>query len=142
MAAALESATDTPAVPSESQRVVVVEDSADNRELLTALLAELGHAVQVAESGPSGLERILNAVPDIAFVDIGLPGFDGFELARRARAAGCRATLVALTGYGSTADKQQALAAGFDKHLVKPLQEAELLRLLAAPAGLKLARSQ
>jgi signal transduction histidine kinase/CheY-like chemotaxis protein len=115
---------------SSSQRIVVVEDSEDNRELLTALLAQLGHAVQVAPDGPIGLQRILEVVPDIAFVDIGLPGFDGFELARRARAAGYQATLIALTGYGSLADKQLALAAGFDLHLVKPVKEAELLQLL------------
>ncbi len=74
------------------RRLVVVDDNPDIRELLTALLEQAGHQVSTADDGPSGLERILATSPDVALVDIGLPGFDGFELARRARAAGSEST--------------------------------------------------
>jgi signal transduction histidine kinase len=108
------------------RRVVVVEDSADIRELLAELLAQEGHEVSCAEDGPQGLEKILALAPDIAFVDLGLPGFDGYELARRARASGSRARLVAVTGYGQPADRQEASDAGFDDHLTKPVVESDL----------------
>ena len=116
-------------------RVVVVEDSADIRELLTALLELGGHNVASADDGPNGLERILSVTPDIAFVDLGLPGFDGYELARRARARGSRARLVAVTGYGLPEDRKRALEAGFDDHLTKPVIEADLNRAMLRLGG-------
>lgn len=115
------------------RRLVVVDDNADIRELLTLLLEQAGHQVSTADDGPSGLARILATAPDLALIDLGLPGFDGFELARRARAAGSHATLVALTGYGRAEDTQESLSAGFDNHLVKPVSDAQLRRLLASP---------
>jgi CheY-like chemotaxis protein len=72
------------------------------------------------------LEALLASGPDVAFVDVGLPGFDGYEVARRARAAGSRSHLVALTGYGQIADKQRAVEAGFDEHRVKPVLDDDL----------------
>jgi CheY-like chemotaxis protein len=118
--------------PTCSQRVVVVEDSDDNREMLTELLKLAGHEVCEAETGPQGLECILSCAPDTAFVDIGLPGFDGLELARRARAQGSNARLIALTGYGQSQDRKEALAAGFDEHLRKPVMNIDLQRAMVA----------
>jgi CheY-like chemotaxis protein len=97
---------------SSSKRVVVIEDNADIRESLAELLSYGGHHVSCAEDGPAGLEKILEISPDVVFVDLGLPGFDGLELARRARASGCAAWLVALTGYGQPEDKQRSAAQG------------------------------
>ena len=103
-------------------RIVLVEDHADTRESLRILLEQEGHRVSAAEDGPSGFARILAERPDIAIVDIGMPGFDGLELARRMRAQAFdpAPTLVALTGYGGSDNRAQALAAGFDHYFVKP----------------------
>jgi CheY-like chemotaxis protein len=105
---------------------VVVEDSADIRDLLAELLKQAGHEVACADDGPRGLQTILAFVPDIAFVDLGLPGFDGLELARRARASGSTSRLVAVTGYGQAEDRKHAADAGFDDHLTKPVVDVEL----------------
>jgi CheY-like chemotaxis protein len=110
--------------------VVVVEDDADIRELLAELLREAGHDVTAAEDGPKGLEAILVRCPHVAFVDLGLPGFDGLELARRARSSGSTSRLVALTGYGQSEDKKRAADAGFDEHLTKPITAVEIERAL------------
>ncbi len=123
-----EGATST--VHLSGRRIVVVEDSADIRELLVELLAQEGHDVSCAEDGPGGLAALLQAAPDIAFIDLGLPGFDGLELARRARASGVRTALVAVTGYGQPEDRRQAFNAGFDEHLTKPVVDADLQRVM------------
>jgi signal transduction histidine kinase/ActR/RegA family two-component response regulator len=118
-------------------RVAVVEDYADAREALEAVLTFDGHEVEVASEGPAGLQLVLNCRPDLALIDIGLPGIDGSELARRARAAPGSSDLylVALTGYGQPYDRARALEAGFDDHLVKPLDPDALDRVLARAAG-------
>ena len=121
--AELEGAGDTaPAPPLASQRIAVVEDNEDNRELMRLLLALSGHEVSAVGDGESGLREIIDADPDIAIVDIGLPGIDGFEVARRVRAApgGERVMLLAVTGYGTPEHRETAFAAGFDGFLVKP----------------------
>jgi CheY-like chemotaxis protein len=115
----------------ERRRIVLVEDNADIRELFAELLERSGHEVCVADDGPKGLEQVLRFVPDVAFVDVGLPGFDGFELARRVRANGSRVRLVALTGYGQAEDKRRAAEAGFDEHLVKPVLDDDIVRAIA-----------
>jgi signal transduction histidine kinase/ActR/RegA family two-component response regulator len=117
-------------IPASPLKVVVVEDNQDVRELFVQSLATTGHSVACAADGPSGLETLLAFRPDVAFVDVGLPGFDGYEVARRARAAGSRSRLVALTGYGQSTDKQRAVEAGFDEHLVKPVLDDDLRRSL------------
>ena len=115
------------------QRVVIVEDNADARLALHGLLSAWGCTVSTAASGDEGLAQILAQRPDAAVVDIGLPGLDGFELARRVRMvlgeAGPR--LIALTGYSSAAVRSAALEAGFDVHLVKPCSPAGLAAALA-----------
>jgi CheY-like chemotaxis protein len=105
-----------------SLSVVVVEDHDDNREGMVALLRSLGCVVHAAADGREGLARIEQARPDAALVDVGLPGIDGYEVARRVRESlGRNILLVALTGYGRAEDRERALAAGFDLHLTKPV---------------------
>lgn len=114
-----------------SRHVLLVEDSEDNREMLQDLLEMDGYLVDVAATGPEAVTRALALRPQIAIVDIGLPLMDGFEVARRVRAElGSTIALVALTGYGQAEDKQRTRAAGFDAHLTKPVDLAELEAVL------------
>jgi len=113
------------------RQVVIVEDSNDTRLSLQKILESEGHTVHTAADGPSGLETILRHKPDVALVDIGLPGLDGYRLVERLRLAGIRTYLVALTGYGLTEDKTRARAAGFDAHLTKPAPLDEVIRLIS-----------
>jgi len=116
------------------RRVLLVEDSQDARDMLRMYLAQLGHQVYEAADGPSAVEAALRVLPDLALIDIGLPGVDGYEVARRIRATqdGRHLYLVAVTGYGQPKDRDQALAAGFDDYLVKPFDRDRLATLLAA----------
>jgi CheY-like chemotaxis protein len=117
---------------SEARSILLIEDNDDGRETLLALLEMSGHTVEAARDGATGLDKALALAPDVAIVDIGLPVLDGYEVARRLRAAGNRRTLLlALTGYGTEADRARVLAAGFDAHLTKPANVAELLDLIA-----------
>jgi CheY-like chemotaxis protein len=117
-------------VAGQPRRVLIVEDNADARESLSSLLALEGHEVLEAADGEAGLELALRLRPDAALVDIGLPVMDGYEFARRLRARGASLWLVALTGYGQPADRQRALEAGFDGHVVKPISADDLVRVL------------
>jgi signal transduction histidine kinase/ActR/RegA family two-component response regulator len=102
--------------------VLLVEDNADARLMLALALRRDGHAVHEAADGPAGVEVAAQHRPEIAFIDLDLPGFDGYEVARRLRQAGRPgARLIALSGYGRPEDRRRALAAGFDDHLVKPV---------------------
>jgi signal transduction histidine kinase/ActR/RegA family two-component response regulator len=114
-------------------RVFVVEDNADAREALRLLLELWGHRVEEAADGPRGVEAALAATFDVALIDIGLPGLDGYRVARRLREAphGRELYLVALTGYGQPDDRRRALEAGFDAHLVKPVEVEQLAGVLA-----------
>jgi CheY-like chemotaxis protein len=119
------------------RRVLIVEDNDDTREMLRVALDLSGHEVHEAIDGPSGLAAMLRLRPHIALVDIGLPEFDGYEIARKTRTAlGGSVYLVALTGYGQPDDQRQALEAGFDAHLVKPVGPEALLTVIqSVPAG-------
>jgi signal transduction histidine kinase/CheY-like chemotaxis protein len=118
-----------------SKRILVVEDGADTRESLAMLMTSWKHEVIFAMNGPEGVDRARELRPDVALIDIGLPGFDGYEIARRIRGEGspwARAVrLIALTGYGQAADRARALEAGFDVHLLKPVDPARLRALIA-----------
>jgi len=120
--------------PSGAARIVVVEDNADARQMLAMLLTLAGHEVHEARDGLEGIEVTESRDPDIVFVDVGLPGLDGYEVARRLRAGprGSERLLVALTGYGQPEDRRRALDAGFDDHLVKPIDPARLSGVITA----------
>ena len=114
------------------RRVLIVEDHDDARDMLRHLLERAGHEVHEATDGPSGLDLALRLELDAAVIDIGLPALDGYEVARRVRAAGRTGMLlVAVTGYGQAGDRQRSHEAGFDAHLTKPVDPLALEALLA-----------
>jgi len=117
---------------STDTRIVIVEDNADSRKMLEAFLRLDGYKVRAAKDGCEGLETILAEKPDVALIDIGLPGLDGYQVCRKVREeTGDKIRLIALTGYGRAEDRQAVSEAGFDAHLVKPLKPDELSRILA-----------
>jgi CheY-like chemotaxis protein/two-component sensor histidine kinase len=107
-------------------RIVLVEDSDDIREMLMELLQLEGHTVEVANDGLQGVSLVLEKQPQVALIDIGLPGLDGYAVAQRVRAAQAPIRLIAMTGYGQPEERQRALDAGFDAHLVKPVSLHDL----------------
>ena len=114
------------------RRIVVIDDNRDAAESMAMLLRLRGHEVQVAYDGPSGVSMALKTKPDCVVVDIGLPGIDGYEVAKRLRSheAGRRLLLIALTGYGQAEDRARSEQAGFDHHLVKPAAQNVLEDLI------------
>jgi PAS domain S-box-containing protein len=124
--------------PAARRRILIVEDNDDARDSLRLLLESLGHQVMAAADGHQGVALALEREPDVMLVDLGLPGLDGFEVARavRASALGKTARLIALTGYGQAGDRRRSAEAGFDAHLVKPVSPAALVSMLGpAPGG-------
>jgi CheY-like chemotaxis protein len=115
---------------SRRRRVGIVEDNEDALAALRSLLELDGHSVWSASDGLAGLDAVLAQRPDVAVIDIGLPGIDGYELAKRSRAAGYAGRMIALSGYGQDRDVQQALKSGFDAHLVKPVDPQALRKAL------------
>jgi two-component system CheB/CheR fusion protein len=101
-----------------------------------------GHEVYKAEDGPSALEIFRRTRPQVAVVDIGLPGMDGYELARQLRSepSGHEVVLIALTGYGFPEDRERSRAAGFDDHLVKPVAPEDLRRHLTSGETVRVGR--
>jgi CheY-like chemotaxis protein len=115
--------------------VVIAEDHVDSRDLLQFALEQLGHRVEPCEDGVSAIERAVTGKPDAMLIDLGLPGNDGYQVARAVREAlGGTVRLVALTGYGQPDDRERALAAGFDVFLVKPAEIDAVERALSASA--------
>jgi PAS domain S-box-containing protein len=125
-----------PARGGRRHRILVVEDNDDAREMLCELVRLLGHEVHETADGLRGVEMALRLLPDLTLVDIGLPGVDGYEVARRIRndPRGRPLRLVALTGYGRREDRERALAGGYDDHLVKPVDPARLAEALGEPS--------
>jgi signal transduction histidine kinase len=115
----------------DARRVLIVDDNRDAADSLSEGLADFGHRTAVAYDGPSALTIATTFDPDIALLDIGLPVMDGYELARHLRAACPDVILVALTGYGLDADRDQVRAAGFHEHLVKPIDLEAVAALVA-----------
>ena len=113
------------------RRVLIVDDNADGARMLARLLRASGHEVDVVYDGPSALDHVHTSAPDMVLLDIGLPGMDGYEVARRIRQSDDRdhTFLVALTGYGQAEDRARALEVGFDDHLVKPVSPDDLFPL-------------
>ncbi len=121
-----------PKVQSIPKRVLIIEDNADARHSLAQYLRLLNHQVFEAGDGVSGLEKLLTVRPDVALIDVGLPRLDGYELVTRAKQTlGSATFMVAVTGYGQSEDRQRALAAGFDEHLVKPLDLKLVVEVLS-----------
>jgi CheY-like chemotaxis protein len=118
-------------------RILVVEDNQDAAESLAMMLELWGHEVRVAYDGAAALRQAEAATPDVIISDLGLPGMDGYELARqlRARPGSGRVVLIALSGYGRDEDRRQAAEAGFDHHLVKPPEMDMLLQLIGNVAA-------
>jgi CheY-like chemotaxis protein len=114
------------------RRVLVVDDNADAREALRFLLEDEGHEVRTAGDGPDALREAESFCPDVVLLDIGLPGMDGYEVARRLRTlpAARNALIVAVSGYGQAEDRERSRAAGFDDHLLKPVSPNRLLDLV------------
>jgi len=129
----------TPPAPGDvPKRVLIVDDNADGAEMLAAVLNVDGHQALIAHDGRTALQLAAEHLPDVVFLDIGLPDMDGFEVARRLRGeprlAGAR--LVALTGFGQEEDRRQSMAAGFDHHMLKPVDIKalrEVLRIALVP---------
>lgn len=117
----------------KSLRILVVDDNVDSAVGLAKLLARTGHQVELAHEGPGALARAREQSPEAIVLDIGLPGMDGYEVARRLRQEphGAQVLLIAVTGYGQEEDRQRALEAGFDHHLVKPVDIARLRKLIS-----------
>jgi two-component system, chemotaxis family, CheB/CheR fusion protein len=123
-----------PPSPSRSVRVLITDDNRDSAESMAMLLTAMGHEARTVHDGPQALQLVKTFSPEVIFLDIGLPhGMNGYELARRLRRHPAleRALLVAMTGYGQEEDRQKSMAAGFDHHLVKPADLADIARLLA-----------
>ena len=119
------------------RRVLVIEDNDDGRESMQLLLQLWGHQVETACDGPQGVQKALARRPDVVLTDIGLPGMDGYKVARELRAAlGQSVYLIAMTGYGQSHDRQQAAEAGFNAFLVKPVVPTMLQEILAGPPQL------
>ncbi len=117
---------------SRARHILIIEDNRDFREGLRLLLESWGHRVEEAASGAHGLEIVRLARPEVALVDLGLPGIDGYAVARAVRSApgGDAILLVAITGYGRASDRRRAEDAGFDGHLTKPVSPRDLAEVL------------
>jgi signal transduction histidine kinase len=119
----------------QRQRILVVDDNQDAALLLAEALELLGHEVRVSHDGESGLELARLWSPQLAFCDLGLPGMDGFELARELQQLPVRPRLIALTGYDHSSARAQSRAAGFDLHLIKPVGLREIQTAIAPLPG-------
>ena len=127
----IEALADIAPIAGGPRRIVLVEDQDDLRDLMREVMEHSGHHVAEAADGLEGVEQILAEKPDIAIIDIGLPTIDGLEVARRVRAVlGNSVVLVALTGRSAQGDRDAALAAGFDAHIIKPVDRALIARIL------------
>lgn len=120
------------AVATVARKVLIVDDNADAAEMMAMLLSSCGHEVQTAGDAESSLRIANEFIPDVILLDIGLPGTDGYTIARilRRDPRFQKCMLIALTGYGSTRDRELSTEAGFDHHIVKPAQVDHLLQLL------------
>ncbi len=130
-------ATGAPAAhqqPGRSSRILIVDDNVDNTLGLARLLKLLGHEIRTAHDGPDAIREALAFRPEFILLDIGLPGMDGYQVARRLRQEGIsEAVIIAITGYGQEEDRVRSRAAGFDHHLVKPVDYNALITLIDQP---------
>jgi CheY-like chemotaxis protein len=119
--------------PAQPLRVMIVDDNTDSANMLATLLEATGYETVTEHTALQAIERARRAQPQVCLLDIGLPDMDGTELARQLRAIPdmTNATLIAVTGYGQERDRQRSKVAGFDHHLVKPVDIRQLLTLIA-----------
>ena len=122
---------DPAAVEQVAHRILVVDDNVDAATSLASLMTAHGHEVRSAFDGPSGLAIAQDFVPDVAMLDIGIPGMNGYDVARSLRSSLPQCINIAVTGWGHDAAKRQSKEAGFDYHLVKPVSESDLVKLLS-----------
>jgi len=117
----------------QAARILVVDDNVDLAHGLAKLLQILGHQVQVAHDGPSGLDKAKQFNPEFILLDIGLPGMDGYQVAAHIRRDERTkdAVIVAISGYGEEEDRRRTKEAGFDHHLVKPIAWEDLIEILS-----------
>lgn len=122
------------AVAAPMRRILVVDDNEDAADSLALLLRMKGHEVSVAHDGPRAVELAASERPSVMLLDIGLPGMDGYDVCRTIRSQGLHdVRIIAMTGYGQERDRARAMEAGFDTHTVKPVDIAELTKLIAMP---------
>jgi CheY-like chemotaxis protein len=123
--------------PLPNLRVLIVDDNQSAAHLMSRLLQKLGQDVYVAASGAEALARLPEVTPDLVISDVAMPGMSGYDLARQIRTLDLpwRPYMVAITGYGQDSDRQEALAAGFDQHLTKPVGVGMLAQLVRSRAG-------
>ncbi|MDQ6799851.1 MAG: ATP-binding protein [Acidobacteriota bacterium] len=115
-----------------ARRIVIIEDNADVRDLLVLKLSRLGHEVTGVGNGVEGLQAVIDAEPDLALIDLGLPGLDGFGVAEQVRKQlGDSVVLVAVSGFGQPDDKRRAIESGFDEHITKPADVHDIESLLS-----------
>jgi CheY-like chemotaxis protein len=128
---------------SDAVKVLIADDNRDAADSLAILLRGDGHDIRKAYDGTAALETAQEFRPDVALLDIGMPGLDGYEVAQRIREEpwGQGVTLVALTGWGQAQDKERAMAAGFDHHVTKPVEPERLQALLASAGGSRASRA-
>ena len=121
------------AKPGKALRILVVDDNVDTAESLAMLLRLSGHEVKVEHTGPKALQTAVAEKPDVVLMDIGLPGMEGCQVAQRIREHQDLANmqLIAISGYGQEADQRRSQMAGFNHHLVKPVDPAKLQELLS-----------
>jgi CheY-like chemotaxis protein/anti-sigma regulatory factor (Ser/Thr protein kinase) len=126
-----------PAPAATRPTVLLIEDNDDGREMMATMLEAWDYTVLQAADGLAGVELAQSGMAQVALIDIGLPGIDGYEVARRLRQIDATSTIkmIALTGYGLAEDQKRVLEAGFDLHLVKPVDMGALLDVLGAYAG-------
>ena len=118
--------------PNPPRRIVVADDNEDSAQSFAMLLSFSGHEVRIAHDGEQALDAVRDFRPDVAFLDIGMPRLSGYEVAEAVRAEpwGRDVILIAVTGWGQADDKVRARSAGFDQHLVKPIDPSDVDRLL------------
>jgi CheY-like chemotaxis protein len=133
-AEAAPTAGDAPARPVRDSRILVVDDNVDSARGLSRLLRLLGHEIRTVHDGPEAIAEALAFEPDFVLLDIGLPGMDGYQVARRLRREGLAGlVIIAVSGYGQDEDRARSKEAGIDHHLVKPVDYDVLVSLIAQP---------
>jgi CheY-like chemotaxis protein len=122
-----------PKAPASALRILVVDDNVDSALTLAALLSMYGHEVCTAHDGLNALEEMSRFKPDVAILDIGMPKMNGYSVAQHIRSSSeAQPLLIAVTGWGQEEDRRRSKAAGFDHHLVKPVDPAALAALLSS----------